>query len=196
MNDQIPGHDRRSEILDAALREQAFTQRGRRALSAGASVVLIVAVVGLVAWRVIPTSSPISPDSPIAESTDDRAIREKMASQPRIPTPEDSGRQDPRYRLIAQESARLIVERVATTPGIARRLATEPASSTISRATDEDLARALHAAIPGSGLVRVDGRLYAASGDTLIRPEDLQSPGDRGDKPRSMATPQPIAVGV
>lgn len=196
MNDLSPNRDRRNAILDVALREQAFVQRGRRVLSAGASVVLIVVVAGAVAWRVLPTSSSISPDGPVAESAEDHAIRERMASQPRIPTPEESGRQDPRYRLIAHESTRLIVDRVVTTPGIAKKLAAEPRFSTIARATDEDLARALHASIPGSGLVRVDGRLYAASDGTLIRPEDLQAPGGKGDEPRSMSTPQPSAVGV
>ncbi|MFO0833768.1 MAG: hypothetical protein U0638_02265 [Phycisphaerales bacterium] len=196
MNDDSPHRDRRGDILSTALREQALAQRGRRVLSAGAAVMSIVAVAGIVAWRVLPTSSPISPDSPMAESPEDRAIREKMASQPRIPTPEEAGRQDPRYRLIAQESPRLIVDRVATTPGISKKLAAKPTSSTVSLATDEDLAEALHQTIPGSGLVRVDGRLYAATGDTLIRPEDLQSPGGKGDEPRSMSAPQPSAVGV
>lgn len=196
MTDHSPGHDRRGDILNSALREQALAQRGRRALSTGASVVLVVAVAGGVAWRVLPTISSISPDSPMAGSPEDRAIRERMASQPWIPTPEESGRQDPRYRLVAQEPPRLIVDRVATTPGIAKKLAAEPTSSTISRATDEDLARALRATIPGSGLVRVDGRLYAASGDTLVRPEDLQTAEIKDEKPRSMTTTQPSAVGV
>ncbi len=196
MTDQSPNRDRRGEILDAALREQAFVQRGRRVLFAGASVLLIVVVAGAVAWRVLPTSSPISPDGPVAESPDDRAIREKMASQPRIPTPEESGRQDPRYRLIAQESPRLILERVATTPGTAKKFAAESSPPTIARATDEDLAGALRATIPGAGLVRVDGKLYAASGDTLVRPEDLPTPESRDDKPRSLMAPRPGAVGV
>ncbi|MCC6970385.1 MAG: hypothetical protein IT434_09205 [Phycisphaerales bacterium] len=196
MNDDSPDRDRRGDILSAALREQDLARRGRRVLSAGASVVLIVAVAGIVAWRVLPTSSPISPDGPVAESPEDRAIREKMAGQPRIPTPEESGRQDPRFRLIAQEPPRLTLERVATTPGISKRLAAGPTFSTVSPATDEDLAQALHQTLPGSGLVRVDGRLYAASGDTLVRPEDLQPPESKGDEPRSVTTPQPSPVGV
>lgn len=196
MNDHSPNRDRSSEILDAALREQAFARRGRRVLSAGASVALIVVVAGVVAWRVLPASSSISPDSPTADSPEDRAIRERMASQPRIPTPEESGRRDPRYGLVSRESPRLIVERASTTPGISKKLAAEPTSPTIARATDEDLAWALNASIPGSGLVRVDGRLYAASGDTLVRPEDLQTPGSKDEKPRSMTTTRPSAVGV
>ena len=196
MNDHSQGHDRGSEILDAALREQAFARRGRRVLSAGASVVLVAAVAGGIAWRVLPLRFPISPNSPMAESPEDRAIRERMASQPRIPTPGESGRRDPRYGLVSRESPRLIVERATTTPGISKKLAAEPTSPTIARATDEDLARALNASIPGSGLVRVDGRLYAASGDTLVRPEDLQTPGIKDEKPRSMTTTRPSAVGV
>lgn len=196
MNDHSQGHDRGGEILDAALREQAFARRGRRVLSAGASVVLVAAVAGGIAWRVLPLRFPISPNSPMAESPEDRAIRERMASQPRIPTPEESGRQDPRYRLVAQEPPRMIVERVATTPGISKRLAAGLTPSTISRATDEDLARALRATNPGSGLVRVDGRLYAATGDTLVRPEDLPAPVVGEDEPQSMLAPRPNAVGV
>lgn len=185
MTNPSPTPRRRDEILQTALREQAGAQRGRRVVSSAASVALIAVVAGIAAWRFVPEFGP----------SEEEKVRALMASQPRIPTPEESNRQDPRYRLTEQAAPRLIVERVATTPGIAKKLAATPGDSTISRATDDDLARALHSADPTAGLVRVDGRLFAASGGTLVRPEDL--PVREADtEPRSMILSQPSVVGV
>ncbi|MBL8759831.1 MAG: hypothetical protein JNL50_00870 [Phycisphaerae bacterium] len=184
MKHRIPTAGRREDILHAALREQALARRGRRILAATTSAALVLIVEGLVTWRFLPSHGP---------SDEDRQ-RDLMASQPRIPTPEESNRQDPRYRLAPEPSPRLIVERVSTTPGLAKKLAFTPAASTVPRATDDDLARALHAANPNAGLVRVDGQLFAASGNTLVRPENLTAPDDA--KPQSMLAPHPNAVGV
>lgn len=194
--DLNPTDDRREEILQAALREQAIAHRGRRVLSAGASVAFVAIVAGFVTWRFLPIDIPTSFPDALAESSEDKAIRERIASQPRIPTPKESNRQDPRYRLIQPESPRLIVERVATTPGLAKKYAATPASSPVARATDDDLALALHATNPDSGLVRVGGQLFAANGGTLIRPEDLPSPATTDEKPQSMLAPRSSTVGV
>lgn len=185
MTNHCPIPDRRDEILRAAVQEQAFARRGRRVVSTFTSVALIGIVAGLVAWRFVPE---------FGASEEDK-VRELMARQARIPTPEESNRQDPRYRLVDRASPRLIVEHVATTQGIAKKFAVTPKNSTISLATDDDLAIALHASNPARGLVRVDGRLFTASGGTLIRPEDLPA-AERDAVPRSMILPRPGAVGV
>lgn len=189
-------YDRRDEILHDALREQALAHRGRRVLSASASVALIAIVAGVVMWRFLPTSTPTSPTNRLAESSEDKAIRELMAGQPRISTPAESYRHDPRYRLALPPQPRLIVERVSTSPGLAGKFVATPAKSTITRATDDDLALALHAADPDSGLVRVDGRLFAAMGGTLVCPEDLPAPAHTDTKPQSTIGPRSGAIGV
>ena len=188
--------NRRDEILNAALREQALAHRGRRVLSATASVALIAVVAGVVAWQFLPINAPISPAVPIAESPEDAAIRDRMASQPRIATPGESNRRDPRFRLIEHATPRMIVERAATTPGLAKKYASVPARSSVARATDDDLALALHATNPASGLVRMGGQLFAANGGTLVRPEDLPASTAEDGKPQSMLAPRSSAFGV
>ncbi len=189
-----PGQERRDEILRAALRQQALAKRGRLVVATGASAALLLVMTGVVAWHVVSGGAPTLRSGPLA--TGDESVRDLMAAQTRIPTPDESNRQDPRFRLIGDGEPHLVVELVSTTPGLTEKYAATTTAATITPASDDDLARALHAIDPGSGLVRVDGKLFAASGDSLVRPENLSAPASAAPAPQSLRHARPDQVGV
>jgi hypothetical protein len=191
-----PGQERRDEILLAALRQQALARRGRRVIATGASAALLLLMAGLLTWRDVSRGTPILPSGPTATGTGAGSVRELMAAQTRIPTPDESHRQDPRFRLIGDGEPRLVVERVSTTPGLTERYAVSTSAASITLASDDDLARALHSIDPGSGLVRVDGKLFAASGNALVRPENLTAPASEAPAPQSLLHAGRDQVGV
>lgn len=191
-----PGQERRDEILRAALRQQALARRGRRVVATGASAALLLVMAGVATWRFVPGVAPTLRSGPMATGAGDESVRDLMAAQTRIPTPEESNRQDPRFRLIGDDGPRLVVERVSTTPGLTEKYAATTTAAAITPATDDDLARALHSIDPGAGLVRVDGKLFAASGDSLVRPENLSAPAGAAPAPQSLRHARPDQVGV
>lgn len=189
-----PPLNRRREILDLALREQALARHGRRVVGLAVATAAVLVASAAVVFHMLPPTTPAhSPSLASNGGATDRASSDAVAS-PSPPAPDGSATtprvegQEHRLASSAPER-RMIVERIRTTPGIAERLAVSTASSDVARATDDDLVAVLRASDPSAGLLRIGGQVYATSRDTIVRPEEFVTRTPAGAPHSLLPTP-------